>query len=220
MTSGGVPLFLASRSPRRQYLLGLLGVPFHVVVSHQDEAAITPGEDLGQKVEKAAWAKVASVLEEVREGVVVAADTVVFHQGRVMGKPKDGEEAREMLLRLRGAEHLIITGVAMVRHPQGISFAEHVTTVVKMRPYSLEEIVSYIATGDPLDKAGAYAIQNPAFHPGAKVVGCFLNVVGLPLCAVLRGLAALGTAMDHPAVPSPHECSWCAGEAKISRCPG
>lgn len=128
---------------------------------------------------------------ETANRLIVTADTTVLLDDQVLGKPRDGEHARELLLTLRGRWHHVVTGVVVSAfidgqiHLRGASR----TTPVLMRPYSEEEIAAYIATGDPLDKAGAYGIQNAQFQPTERIDGCYLNVVGLPICTLINLLA-------------------------------
>jgi septum formation protein len=110
----------------------------------------------------------------------------------VMGKPRDRRQAEEFLLRLRDREHRVITGVCLLRLPSGEESAEAAVTAVRMRNYSSSEISDYLESGDALDKAGAYAIQHPAFRPVKSIGGCYTNVVGLPLCSVSRLLERAG----------------------------
>ena len=124
--------------------------------------------------------------------LVVAADTLVVIDEDILGKPVDADEARGMLLRLRGREHHVLTGVCLSW--RDLAWAGVVATRLIMRGYSDVEIGAYIDRGEPFDKAGAYAIQDPTFQPVERLDGCYLNVVGLPLCAVAAGL----TAMDVP----------------------
>jgi septum formation protein len=128
---------------------------------------------------------------EAANRLIVTADTTVLLDNQVLGKPHDTEHARELLLTLRGRWHRVVTGVVVSAlidgqiHLRGASC----TTPVLMRPYSEEEIAAYIASGDPLDKAGAYGIQNAEFQPTERIDGCYLNVVGLPLCILIKLLA-------------------------------
>ena len=120
----------------------------------------------------------------------IGADSVVVLDGEILGKPGDSAEARSMLKALRGRPHEVITGLAL--DAEDCSFSDTVSTAVRMRAYSDDELEAYVASGRPLDKAGAYAIQDRDFGPVERVDGCYLNVVGLPLCEVSRGLRALG----------------------------
>ena len=129
--------------------------------------------------------------------IILAADTTVVDRNDILGKPKDNAEAFVMLTRLRGHAHQVYTGVALLRLSDGLLLKELSVTDVPMRDYSDDEIQSYVQTGDPLDKAGAYAIQHPDFHPVASMSGCFAGVMGLPMCHVVRMMRK----MDSP----PHD---------------
>jgi septum formation protein len=123
--------------------------------------------------------------------VIVAADTAVVVDDSLLGKPQDVAAAVQMLRRLRGRSHQVYTGLAVVKMPDGDPLTDLCITDVPMRTYSDEEIDAYVASGDPLDKAGAYAIQHPAFHPVEKLAGCYASVMGLPLCHLVRTLHKL-----------------------------
>jgi len=188
-------LLLASASPRRRQILALLGLPFTVGISPADEEVAQeqyrgPGEGL------AVWlaehkARAALTLPEAAGRLVITADTTVLLDGEVLGKPRDEAHARELLRSLRGRWHHVVTGVAVSSLTDGTLqiHSASCTTPVLMRPYRGEEITSYIASGDPLDKAGAYGIQHPQFQPTERINGCYLNVVGLPLCVLVDLLA-------------------------------
>jgi MAF protein len=118
--------------------------------------------------------------------VVLAADTTVVSGSDILGKPKDSAEATAMLKQLRGRTHQVYTGIALFRPRTGLLLKDLCVTDVPMREYSDEEIDAYVRTGDPLDKAGAYAIQHPEFKPVAQMDGCFASVMGLPVCHVIR----------------------------------
>lgn len=198
-------LILASGSPRRRDLLAALRGTFRVLPSAVEEPPFSPGDDPGAFAERLALHKALFIQQTVGQAsppatliqpvtavprlVVVGADTLVYLDRESLAKPRDEAEAAEMLRRLRNREHLVITGLAVVNEDRQTC---HVTTRVRMRDYSDDEIDSYTASGDPMDKAGAYAIQNPAFHPVAGIDGCYQNVVGLPLCALIRMLRHAG----------------------------
>ncbi len=118
--------------------------------------------------------------------IILAADTTVVDGADILGKPADESEATAMLRRLRGHTHQVYTGIALLRVSDGLLFKDLCVTDVPMRDYSDEEVRAYVATGDPLDKAGAYAIQNPKFHPVASMEGCYASVMGLPVCHVIH----------------------------------
>lgn len=184
-------LFLASASPRRKRILALLDLPFQDLPVEADEA-VWPGERPAQAARRLAQAKTEAAAGAVSQGIIVAADTLVVDRGHILGKPRDAGEARRMLRRLRGRAHLVITGLALLRPATGEAQSAAVTTRVWMRPYTAAELEAYAASGEALDKAGAYAIQSPSFAPVERIAGCYLNVVGLPLCALGLALRRLG----------------------------
>jgi len=199
---------LASASPRRRELLLALGLDFDIVPPPDDEASPASDELPGSLAERLALKKAESVASSHGDKVVIAADTVVVHRGRVLGKPRDAREAREMLLSLRGDEHIVITAMALISGEN--ARVGHVATTVKMRDYSEDEIESYIASGDAMDKAGAYAVQDPYFRPAARVDGCWANVVGLPLCELVRMLKEAGVDIaPRPEWALPPQCAGC-----------
>lgn len=185
------PLLLASASPRRRQLLRLLGLDFTVTTSPADEDEMEgnyrgPIEGLAEWLAKH---KVGAALRlpEAEDRIVIGADTTVLLHSETLGKPRDQQHARQLLLTLRGRWHHVVTGVAVSGYVDGkrkMVSASCITPVL-MRNYSEEEIAAYIATGDPLDKAGAYGIQHPSFQPTERIDGCYLNVVGLPMCVLV-----------------------------------
>ena len=190
-------LVLASNSPRRRELLSLGGQGYRVVPAHVDE---TPrlGEDAKDYVMRLAVekAQVAAGLIGGKQALILAADTTVVFQERILGKPADADEARKMLHELRGNVHLVYTAINLLRLPDRAMMTDFAETEVPMRNYTDAEIEDYIASGDPLDKAGAYAIQHAGFHPVASMQGCFANVIGLPLCHLQRTLRKWGQSLD------------------------
>jgi len=183
----GEKLILASASPRRQALLRVLGVPFIVRGSEVDETP-RPGESPEAMAGRLSRAKAWDIAQGVPTGLVLAADTLVVLGMEVLGKPANPEEAAAMLRRLRGRMHRVVTAFTVVDVAVRREHTEAVTTRVWMRDYSNAEIEAYVASGGPMDKAGAYAIQDPRFAPVARVEGCPANVMGLPLCRVERVL--------------------------------
>lgn len=186
-------LILASSSPRRRELLEGLGLRFEIITPDIDETR-RAAEDLVDYAERLSREKAAAVAKQLSDGpaLVISADTIVMDGGQLLGKPADAADARRMLLLLRNREHVVVTAFTLHRageSPQLIT--RHARTVVHMRDFSDAEIEAYIATGDPLDKAGAYAIQNEAFHPAARIEGSYSNVVGLPLAELKAALAEL-----------------------------
>jgi len=194
MTNIQYPLLLASGSPRRRELMALLGTPFEVRVPDVDEH-VAPGEIPAEAPQRLSRLKAEAVAREVGEGFIVAADTIVVHKGDILGKPRDADHAREMLCRLRGERHRVLSGVTVMDAAAGKTITELCETQVWMRPMDDAEIAAYVASGDPLDKAAAYGIQNAAFAPVEHIVGCPANVMGLPMCHVVRGLRRLGMAL-------------------------
>ena len=180
-------LILASQSPRRRELLERLGLHFTVRAADLDEsmdAARPPAEEVARlSAEKAAAVDPGSA-------VVVAADTVVVLDGRVLGKPRSADEAAEMLRALSGRAHQVMTGVTVRRG--GRAETDTVVTDVHFRPLTEREIAAYVATGEPMDKAGAYGIQGLASIFVDRLDGDYYNVMGLPLCRLCRMLRAAG----------------------------
>ncbi len=187
-------IILASVSPRRRELLGLLGLPFTGRTVEVDETP-RPGETPEVLVARLSATKAAAVARTLKSGLVVAADTVVALEGEVLGKPRDAAHAVEMLRRLRARMHSVHSGVTVVDAASGRATINLSDTAVWMRDYDDAEIETYVAGGDPLDKAGAYAIQHAEFRPVARIQGCFTGVVGLPLGALSDGLAHFGVTL-------------------------
>jgi MAF protein len=165
-----------------------MGIPFVVKAAGVDESQLY-GEPPTELALRVSQTKALSVSEARPDELIVAADTIVVLGGEVLGKPKDPDEARQMLRRLRGRPHLVYTGVT-VWHPASRRIVCQLgESSVWMRDYDDDEIDRYVESDDPLDKAGAYAIQHPGFDPVSRVEGCWLNVMGLPLCHLGRALA-------------------------------
>lgn len=179
-------LILASNSPRRRQLIALTGLSFAVSAANIDEST-RANESPANYVLRLAETKARAIQANVDQ-FILAADTTVVDGSDILGKPVDAAEAVAMLTRLRGHAHQVYTGVALLRVSDGLILKELCVTDVPMRNYSDDEIHAYVATGDPLDKAGAYAIQHPEFHPVASMSGCYASVMGLPLCHVVRML--------------------------------
>jgi len=185
-------LILASVSPRRAEIVRAAGIPFSVLSSAVDETPL-PGEPAADMVRRLATAKAELVAARaVGPAIVIAADTVVVLDGAVMGKPRTSDDARQMLLKLSGRTHSVITGVALIRLPDAERREFTDITQVHFTALSDAEIVKYLASGEPFDKAGAYAIQGLAGRFIPRVDGCFYNVVGLPLARLCKELSSLG----------------------------
>jgi septum formation protein len=185
-------LILASASPRRAEILRDAGLPFTVLSSVVDETPF-PNESVHDHVERLASTKAELVAgRAVGPAIVIAADTVVSLDGHVLGKPRSTDDARHMLEKLSGRTHSVVTGVTLIRLPDArrLSFVE--TTLVHFAALSSEEISQYLATEEPYDKAGAYAIQGHAGRFIPRIEGCYFNVVGLPLAHLYRALGELG----------------------------
>ena len=184
-------LILASASPRRQELLASAGIAFEIIPSEADEGT-REGESPEEYVERLARRKAVEVAEKHRHRWVLAADTIVVIDGSILGKPKDPPEAREMLERLSGQDHRVITGYCIFHSSSGKRREGRVVTRVRFKILSPGEIHRYLDTGEPFDKAGAYAIQGKAAFMVKEIAGSYTNVVGLPLCEVVEALHELG----------------------------
>lgn len=194
------PIVLASGSPRRQDLLGRIGLAFRVMVPGLAEERL-PGEEppaMARRLalEKAVWVARELGGEAIPGTLVIGADTIVVLGDEVLGKPAGAQEAYAMLSKLSGRTHRVLTGVAVVEiasPPDGfVSKAEVEETLVTFRPLSPEEIWRYIESGEPMDKAGAYGVQGLGSVIVQRVEGCFFNVVGLPLPRLARLLKEFG----------------------------
>lgn len=189
-------LILASASPRRRELLGYFGLPFQVIPATGPE--VPPDEaDAGRTVEFLSLQKAQQVAHMHPEALVIGADTVVEIDGRILGKPRDEADARRMLRLLSGREHRVYTGVSLVRHGvyPDIPFYSDTNierTRVFFREMTDDEIDGYVATGEPMDKAGAYGYQGRAGIYVERIEGDFFNVVGLPLCLLGKMLSEAG----------------------------
>jgi septum formation protein len=193
LESGNMALLrLASNSPRRRQLLSLTGIPFTVNAVEIDERPLQ-GEAAADYVLRLAQDKARAALESAPVGeILLTADTTVADGRRILGKPVDAADARDMLLSLRGRVHTVYTAIGLADSGTGKLVSERCATQVWMREYTDTEIEEYIASGDPFDKAGAYAIQNEAFHPVERIDGCYACVMGLPICHVVRALKGFG----------------------------
>ncbi len=213
MTPTMCGLVLASQSPRRRELLALLGLPFDIVAADVVETP-RPGEGPAALVTRLSRDKARAICSG---SLVVACDTVVALDGDILGKPRDAAEATAMLRRLRGRPHSVYSGVTVLEPSTGREQAAVAETTVVMRAYTDAELDAYVAGGDPMDKAGAYAIQHTGFHPVAEVRGCYANVIGLPLCHLTRCLRAWGIEPAHnvPIACQAHTGHPCAVYAAI-----
>ena len=176
-------LILASKSPRRKELLKQIGIPFMVVVSDAEEVSGNSWTPAALVVENAKR-KARAVAEKYPDSPVLGADTVVSSEGKIFGKPKDKDEARKMLTALSGKMHEVTTGLALINRNE--IRTTNVTTKVFFDTMTKADIDAYIATDEPMDKAGAYAIQGKAARFIEKIEGSYSNVVGLPLNALIQ----------------------------------
>lgn len=185
-------LILASASPRRAEILHSAGLSFTVISSAVDETPV-PGESPVEMVQRLALAKAELVAARaVGPAIVIGADTTVVLDGAILGKPRTTEDARQMLEKLSGRTHSVVTGVALIRLPDIERREFHETTQVQFAALDQEEIIRYLASGEAFDKAGAYAIQGRAGRYIPRIQGCYYNVVGLPLSRLCAELAELG----------------------------
>jgi septum formation protein len=182
-------LALASASPRRQELLRNAGIAFEVQPAHIPEDPL-PGEAAKECAERLAREKALAVARQRPHDIVLGADTVVVVDGQLLGKPSDAADAARMLRLLSGREHRVITGVCLVVNGQPSVASE--TTLVTVSEISDKDIADYVASGEPVDKAGAYAIQGIASRWIPRIKGDYSNVVGLPLALVWRMLQQAG----------------------------
>ncbi len=185
-------LVLASTSPRRKELLGQLGLRFDIIPSEFDEGTITTA-DPAQLVRELAIGKARAVLSGlIGETIVIGADTIVLLDGEILGKPCDEAAARAMLASLAGRTHRVLTGVALIHLPDGREVVDHTETAVTMRPLTPGQIDAYVASGEPMDKAGAYAVQGLGSVLVERLEGDYFTVVGLPLPRLARLLEDFG----------------------------
>ncbi len=183
-------LILASQSPRRRELLEQIGLRDFLIHPAKGEETAPAGLSPERLVERLSRQKAAEVAAACPGDVVIAADTVVAAGGAVLGKPRTPEEAAEMLASLSGRTHTVYTGVTVRRDGEAVT--EHEATSVRFRPLSRAEIAAYVATGEPMDKAGAYGIQGRGALLVEGIEGDYFNVVGLPLCRLAQILARFG----------------------------
>jgi septum formation protein len=190
-------IILASASPRRAELLKRLGVSFRAVPSLVEEPP-SDGAEPRQLALRRAGDKARAVAGQYPETIVLAADTVVWCDGRILDKPKSVPEAREMLLALSGRQHLVFTGIALHLETANLRQEDVVATRVRFRSLSQGEIDGYLATGEPLGKAGGYGIQGYGALLVSGIEGCFFNVVGLPLARLGEMLKSFGVDLMCP----------------------
>ncbi len=198
-------IILASRSPRRRYLLSRAGLTFEVVPSDIDEEAV-PQAPPAEYASALAQAKAQLVAERFPDAWVIAADTIVVVEGRILGKPASKADACDMLRRLSGRTHQVLTGYCICNRRLGELCAETVLTDVLFKTLTPREIEWYVVTGEPFDKAGAYAIQGIGTFLVRSINGSYTNVVGLPVCEVVEFLMQKNViGFDAPPPPELYE---------------
>jgi len=186
-----VPLILASNSPRRRELLQQVGLVFSIDPADVDERMI-PDESAEAYAERVAADKAHVAASRAGSGIIIAADTVVVLGGTVLGKPTNASDAAHMLAMLSGRTHRVITGLVVMDAETGRTESRTASTSVRFRSLQPDEIAAYVATGEPLDKAGAYGIQGRGALLVERIEGCYFNVVGLPLAALGEMLERFG----------------------------
>ena len=191
MVSTGPQLILASQSPRRRYLLEQAGLSFSVIPSTIDEDSIEL-TDPAEYVKTLAKAKTMDVAEKYPDRWVIGADTIVTIDQAILGKPSSPAEAKDMLIQLSGQSHFVFTGFAIGCKEKSAMVCDAIQTTVQFKDLSEAEIDWYIQTGEPFDKAGAYAIQGMGTFLVRRINGSYTNVVGLPVCEVIETLIKLG----------------------------
>jgi septum formation protein len=188
-------IILASSSPRRAEILREAGIAFEISPTQIDEMAL-PGEAAQAMVARLAEAKARAAEAQLDAGsgecIVIGADTTVELDGQIFAKPRDADHAHEMLGTLSGRTHRVLTGIFLLRSPDNVARSAVETTAVTFAPMSKDEIYAYVASDEPMGKAGAYAIQGLAGRYIPKIVGCYFNVVGLPLARLYALLRELG----------------------------
>jgi len=184
-------IVLASSSPRRQELIRNLGLEALVIPSQVDEE-VDPGLAPERIVEELAFRKADSVARKQTDAIVIGSDTIVVVDGNILGKPSDEADAFRMLQRLQGRTHEVFSGIACIDASTGRSLVRHCRTVVQMKPLDVHQIKRYIATGEPMDKAGSYAIQGIGATLVTGIEGDYFNVVGMPLHLLSDMLSQFG----------------------------
>lgn len=190
-----LPIILASASPRRQAYLTRLNLSFTIQATNIDETPL-PHESPTDLVRRLSYQKAAAVTSHHPETLIIGADTIVVLGDQILGKPTSPADAKRMLTLLRNRDHHVHSALTILQTPTLQYHTALSSTRVIMRNYTSAEIDSYIASGDPMDKAGAYAIQNPDFAPVIQISGCYAGVVGLPLGLLVEGLAMFGVVLQ------------------------
>ena len=208
---GTCRVVLASTSPRRRELIGALGIEAAFADPGVVEEEPQLGEPAEAYVQRLSVEKAVSASESDPSAVVIAADTAVVLDEEILGKPVDGREAREMLTRLRSRAHAVMTGVTVLNGVDGQRHSVVETSKVEMRAYSDREVEEYVESGRPMDKAGAYGVQDRSLRPAESVTGCYSNVVGLPLCRLVELLSRVGVQTS----PGSVMCDRCSLDVSV-----
>ena len=186
MISLHTPVYLASKSPRRRSMLNMMGINYTAISIEMDEI-INENQSPVENVKRIALEKCRLALEEIKEGIVITADTIVVVDGRIIGKPNNKTDAKKILNTLSGRSHLVYTGFSISNKKKNKSTTDYSKTKVTFKKLTTKEISDYIKTGSPMDKAGAYGIQDDF---GAvfveKISGCYYNVIGFPVSKIYQ----------------------------------
>jgi septum formation protein len=186
-----IKIILASGSPRRKQILEQVGLNFTVEVSDYEEKPI-PGISPFEFVEKLSLEKAKAVAKNHKDAIIIGADTTVVIDNQILGKPKTKEEAKEMLRKLSGNTHLVFTGFTVIDIRNNKIITKHVITKIKFKNLSDEEIAGYVETGEPMDKAGAYGVQDRGALFVEHIEGDYSNITGLPIVNIFEILKTLG----------------------------
>ena len=203
---------LLSTSARRREIIRHSFNFVSIENSRGEEPRPRQAEPAGEYVVRSAVAKLGPALMDSTGGLLISADTVVVLKGRILGKPVSKDEARRMLTELSDAWHEVITGIAILDPATGSLFTGSEVSQVRTRPFTVHEIEEYVSTSEPYDKAGGYAVQDDEFKPVLKTEGCYLNIVGLPLCSVATLLRRHDPAvelLDLNGIPYYDRCTDC-----------
>ncbi len=188
MITSKYPIFLASKSPRRRDMLKMLGVKFRTL-NVETEEVLNPNETPLQNVKRLALEKAIAAKEKVKNGIIITADTIVVLDKEIIGKPKNNADAQNILLKLSNRSHFVYTGFALVNKNLNKQIVGYSKTKVIFRKLDLKEIKDYIKTGSPMDKAGAYGIQDDFGAVSVKSInGCYYNVLGFPASKIYEEL--------------------------------
>jgi len=186
-----IPIYLASKSPRRKEMLKMLGIPFQTVNINLDEKIIRSHSPL-KNVKRLADEKCKLALSEIKEGIVISADTIVVVDRKIIGKPSNKSDAKNILNQLSGRNHFVYTGFAVANKSSEKKILDYSKTEVFFRKITPTEIKNYISTGSPMDKAGAYGIQDDFGAVFVKRInGCYYNVIGFPVSKIYDALKSI-----------------------------